>query len=171
MRRICFVPIAVGMELLRDTFLGGNTLASSYLKVWIWIIAMDVSVSSGYAEVRLLQRSRHWAEFWVRLLMLLCLSSHFLLFKPSLILLGKLPIVIDATLKAPIRSRPSDRLVGIPQALGRQIRIKARSRYHIESGPTPKGTLTSCVYHRTRKLRPKSQLVGPVGIEPTTEGL
>jgi len=33
-----------------------------------------------------------------------------------------------------------------PRELGRQIRIKARSRYHIESGPTPSGdTNIMCV--------------------------
>jgi hypothetical protein len=38
------------------------------------------------------------SDQWVRSLMLLCLSSGFLLFKPRPILLGKLPIVVDAAL-------------------------------------------------------------------------
>ncbi len=38
--------------------------------------------------------------------------------------------------KAPIRSRPSDRLVHVPrEELGRQIHGKARSQSHVESDP------------------------------------
>ena len=50
-----------------------------------------------------------------------------------------------------------------PRELGRQIRIKARSRYHIESGPTPSGdTNIMCVLQHPLNTFRWSQTKKPV---------